>query len=281
MSVHPSTADVDQGNGLVSVVPISDMAAEMVRSLDPGTNIRQLLRRWHCGTYVKTTYFFGTAHRLRDFFEIVGLSISVSLAATVLAVAISLPTGAALAIFPFRGRRLVVVLINAFFGLPPVVVGLVLYLALSRSGPLGFLELLFTPAAMVIAQTILAMPIITALVHRASERAWTRYGDELIADGATRLQALPQILMIIRAELVTAVLAGFGRTVSVGAVILVGGNIRGVTRTMTTAIALQTSQGDLSLALALGGVLVGISISISATVFALAGQARTAGSEEV
>ena len=218
---------------------------------------------------------------MRDFLEIVGLSISVSLAATVLAVAISLPTGAALAIFPFRGRRLVVVLINAFFGLPPVVVGLVLYLALSRSGPLGFLELLFTPAAMVIAQTILAMPIITALVHRASERAWTRYGDELIADGATRLQALPQILMIIRAELVTAVLAGFGRTVSVGAVILVGGNIRGVTRTMTTAIALQTSQGDLSLALALGGGLVVISFSISATVFALAGQARTAGSEEV
>jgi tungstate transport system permease protein len=204
---------------------------------------------------------------MHDFLEIVGLSISVSLAATVLAAAVSMPTGAALAIFPFRGRRLVVVLINAFFGLPPVVVGLVLYLALSRSGSLGFLELLFTPAAMVIAQTILAMPIITALVHRASERAWARYGDELITDGATRLQAGPQILMIIRAELLTAVLAGFGRTVSeVGAVILVGGNIRGLTRTMTTAIALQTSQGDLSLALALGGVLVGISISISATV---------------
>lgn len=222
------------------------------------------------------------AAALGDLVEIVVLSIWVSLAATAIAALVSLPLGSALAICPFRGRRLVVVLINAFFGLPPVVVGLVLYLALSRSGPLGSLALLFTPAAMVIAQTILAIPIITALVHRASERAWARYGDELRNDGATRLQALPQILMIIRAELVTAVLAGFGRTVSeVGAVILVGGNIRGLTRTMTTTIALQTSQGDLSLALALGAVLVGISISVSATVFSLAGKARTAGSDEI
>ena len=219
---------------------------------------------------------------MHDFFEIVGLSISVSLAATVIATAVSLPIGAALAIYPFRGRRLFVVLINAFFGLPPVVVGLVLYLGLSRSGPFGFLEMLFTPAAMVTAQTILAIPIIMALVHRASERAWARYGDELISDGVTGLQAIPQVLRLISADLVTAVLAGFGRTVSeVGAVILVGGNIRGLTRTMTTAIALQTSQGDLSLALALGAVLVGMSISISATVFALAGRARTAGSDEV
>ena len=161
-------------------------------------------------------------------------------------------------------------------------VGLALYLAFSRSGPLGFLELLFTPTAMVIAQAALATPIIIALVHRASERAWARYSDELISDGASKLQAIPQILSIVRAELVTAVLAGFGRTISeVGAVILVGGNIRGLTRTMTTTITLQTSQGDLSLALALGAVLVGISISISATVFALAGRARTAGSDEV
>jgi tungstate transport system permease protein len=161
------------------------------------------------------------------------------------------------------------------------VVGLILYLALSRSGPLGLLELLFTPTAMVIAQAILATPIMTALVHRASERAWARYGDELICDGASRMRAIPPILRIIRAELLTAVLAGFGRTISeVGAVILVGGNIRGLTRTMTTAIALQTSQGELSLALALGAVLVGISISISATVFALAGSARIAGSDE-
>ena len=216
-----------------------------------------------------------------DFLGIVGLSLGVSLAATAVAAAISLPLGTALAIFSFRGRRLLVVLLNAFFGLPPVVVGLILYLALSRSGPLGLLELLFTPTAMVIAQAILATPIMTALVHRASERAWARYGDELICDGASRMQAIPPILRIIRAELLTAVLAGFGRTISeVGAVILVGGNIRGLTRTMTTAIALQTSQGELSLALALGAVLVGISISISATVFALAGSARTAGSDE-
>ena len=218
---------------------------------------------------------------MQNFVEIVALSISVSLAATAAATLISLPIGTVLAICSFRGRRLIVVLINAFFGLPPVVVGLVLYLALSHSGPLGSLELLFTPTAMVIAQTILAIPIITALVHRASERAWARYGDELIIDGATRWQAIPQILMIVRADLMTAILAGFGRTVSeVGAVILVGGNIRGLTRTMTTTIALQTSQGNLSLALALGAVLVGISISISATVFALAGRARTAGSDE-
>jgi tungstate transport system permease protein len=219
---------------------------------------------------------------LDDFFRIVGLSITVSIAATAIATAISLPIGTALAVFRFHGRRLVVVLINAFFGLPPVVVGLVLYLVLSRSGPLGVLELLFTPTAMVIAQATLAIPIITALVHRASERAWARYGDELVSDGASKLQAIPQILAIIRADVLTATLAGFGRTVSeVGAVILVGGNVRGLTRTMTTAIALQTSQGDLSLALALGAVLIGISISISATVFALAGRARTAGSDEV
>jgi tungstate transport system permease protein len=219
---------------------------------------------------------------LNEFVQIVALSIGISLTATVVAAAISLPVGAALAIFPFRGRRAFVVLINAFFGLPPVVVGLMLYLALSHSGPFGFLQLLFTPTAMIIAQATLAIPIITALVHRASERAWARYGDELTVDGASRLQAMPQILAIIRADLLTAILAGFGRTVSeVGAVILVGGNIRGLTRTMTTAIALQTSQGDLPLALALGAVLVGISISISATVFALAGTARTAGSDEV
>jgi tungstate transport system permease protein len=224
----------------------------------------------------------GYHHPMYDFIEIVGLSLAVSLAATALATAISLPVGTALAIFPFRGRHLMVVLTNAFFGLPPVVVGLILYLALSRSGPLGFLQLLFTPTAMVIAQALLATPIITALVHRASERAWARYGDELISDGASRAQAIPHLLSIIRADIVTAVLAGFGRTVSeVGAVILVGGNIRGLTRTMTTTIALQTSQGDLSLALALGAVLVGVSISISATVFALAGRARTAGSDEV
>jgi tungstate transport system permease protein len=214
---------------------------------------------------------FSRGGALGDFPGIVGVSIGVSFAATAIAAAISLPLGAALAIFRFPGRRALIVLVNAFFGLPPVVVGLVLYLVLSRSGPLGFLELLYTPTAMAIAQAILATPIMTALVHRASERAWAGYGDELISDGASRTQAMPQILRIVRADLLTAILAGFGRTISeVGAVILVGGNIRGLTRTMTTAIALQTSQGELSLALSLGAVLIGISISISATVFALA-----------
>jgi ABC-type tungstate transport system substrate-binding protein len=128
-----------------------------------------------------------TINELQKLNEIITLSISVSVAATVVATVISLPLGTTLAVSPFRGRRMVIVLINAFFGLPPVVVGLILYLTLSRSGPLGSFALLFTPTAMVIAQTILAIPIITALVHRANERAWARYGDELITDGATRV----------------------------------------------------------------------------------------------
>ena len=216
-----------------------------------------------------------------EFARIVVLSLAVSVSATLLATAIGLPAGSALAVFRFRGRRALVVLVNAFFGLPPVVIGLALYLALSHSGPLGSLGLLFTPTAMVIAQTALAAPIITAIVHRASERAWGRYGDALLNAGASRTTALPHIIAIARADVVTAVLAGFGRTISeVGAVILVGGNIRDQTRTMTTAITLFTSQGELPLALGLGALLVGISISVSAAVFALAGTARDAGENE-
>lgn len=216
-----------------------------------------------------------------EFAGIVARSLAVSLSATTIATLIGLPAGTALAVFEFPGRRLLVVLVNALFGLPPVVVGLTLYLVLSHSGPLGFLRLLFTPAAMVAAQAILAVPIITALVHRAAERAWARYGDALRNAGASRLRAVPHVLAIIRADVATAMLAGFGRTISeVGAIILVGGNIRGVTRTMTTAIALQTSQGYLSLALGLGAVLVGISIAVSGAVFSLAGSARDAGQDE-
>jgi tungstate transport system permease protein len=218
---------------------------------------------------------------LDEFVGIVGLSLAVSVAATVIAALFGLPAGTMLALFSFPGRRLFVVVANALFGLPPVVVGLALYLALSHSGPLGFLGLLFTPAAMIAAQAVLAAPIITALVHRAAERAWGRYGDALLNAGASRMRALPHVLAITRAEVTTAVLAGFGRTISeVGAIILVGGNIRGQTRTMTTAIALQTSQGDLPLALGLGTVLIGISIAVSATVFSLAGSARDAGEDE-
>jgi tungstate transport system permease protein len=218
---------------------------------------------------------------LNEFIGVVALSLAVSVTATIIAAVVGLPAGAALAIFSFPGRRALVVLANALFGLPPVVVGLALYLLLSRSGPLGFLGILFTPAAMIIAQALLAVPIITALVHRAAERAWARYGDAMLDAGASRRRALPHVLAIVRAEVITAVLAGFGRTVSeVGAIILVGGNIRGVTRTMTTIIALQTTEGNLLLALGFGAVLVGLSIAISMTVFALAGRARSAGDDE-
>ena len=192
------------------------------------------------------------------------------LSATALATLVGLSLGAALAVYSVPGRRALVILMNAFFGLPPVVVGLALYLLLSRSGPLGMLGLLFTPGGMVLAQFILATPIVTALVHRAVEEAWDRFGGALLVDGSTRLRAIPHLLAIGRVQILTAVLAGFGRTVSeVGAILIVGGNIAGYTRTMTTAIVLETSKGNLSLALGLGFVLIGISIAVSATVFAL------------
>ena len=219
--------------------------------------------------------------KMGEFAGIVILSLAVSVSATMIATAVGLPAGSALAVFRFPGRRALVIAANAFFGLPPVVVGLALYLAFSHSGPLGFWGLLFTPTAMIIAQAVLATPIVTAIVHRASERAWGRYGDALLNAGASRATALPHIIAIARADVLTAILAGFGRTVSeVGAVILVGGNIRDQTRTMTTAITLLTSEGNLSLALGLGALLIGISISVSAAVFALAGSARDAGADE-
>ena len=162
---------------------------------------------------------------------------------------------------------------NAFLGLPPVVVGLVLYLLLSHTGPLGFLDLLFTPAAMVIAQAILAFPIVVALAHRAAEDLWAEYGDALLIFGASKSRAIPVLINMGRGPMLTAVLAGFGRTVSeVGAILIVGGNIAGYTRTMTTAVALQTSEGNLPLALGLGLVLIGISTLVSATAFALLGR---------
>jgi len=159
---------------------------------------------------------------------------------------------------------------NALLGLPPVVVGLALYVLLSRSGPLGILGMLFTPRAMVLAQTVLALPIVTALVHSASVDLWAEYGAALQVDGATRLRAVSHLLAMGRRRLVTAILAGFGRTISeVGAILIVGGNIAGYTRTMTTTIVLETSKGNLSMALGLGFVLIGISVAVSATIFAL------------
>ena len=205
-----------------------------------------------------------------EFNRIVALSLTVSVSATAVAAVLGLPGGAALAICRFPGRRLLILLANAFLGLPPVVVGLALYLVLSRSGPLGALSLLFTPGAMVAAQTVLATPIITALVHRAIEEPWQEYGGALRVDGATPLRSIRILLAISRRSVLTAVLAGFGRTISeVGAVLIVGGNIAGYTRIMTTAIVLKTSEGELGLALGLGLVLIGISITVSASAFVL------------
>jgi tungstate transport system permease protein len=203
--------------------------------------------------------------------RIIALSLAVSVSATALATLLGTPLGAALAVYRFPGRRILVVMFNALLGLPPVVVGLALYLLLSRSGPLGGLRLLFTPGAMVLAQTALALPIVTALVHNASVDLWAEYGGALQVDGATRPIAIVHLLAIARRRLLTAVLAGFGRTISeVGAILIVGGNIAGYTRTMTTTIVLETSKGNLSMALGLGFVLIGISIAVSATIFALA-----------
>jgi tungstate transport system permease protein len=210
--------------------------------------------------------------------EIVGivlLSLGVSLSASVIAMLIGAPLGGALAVSPFWGRQAIVVLANALLGLPPVVVGLAIYIALSRSGPLGFTGLLFTPAAMVMAQTVLATPIVIAVVHRATVVLWSDYGDLLRIDGASRRRGILELLLIGRAALLTAFLAAFGRAIAeVGAIIIVGGNIRGFTRTMTTTIALETSKGDLALALALGLILIVLSVTVSAAAFLLAGWAE-------
>ncbi|MGQ0548003.1 MAG: ABC transporter permease [Betaproteobacteria bacterium] len=200
--------------------------------------------------------------------EIVALSLAVSLSAVVLATLFGLPLGAAIAVGRFPGRRAVVVVLNALMGLPPVVVGLVVYLLLSRAGPLGELGLLFTPPAMVIAQTILILPIIAALCRQAVEDAWREYEEQLRSLGAHGLNAALTVLWDIRFSLLTAVLAGLGRaSAEVGAVMIVGGNIDGVTRVMTTTIALETSKGDLPLALALGVVLIGIVLMLNAAAF--------------
>ena len=197
--------------------------------------------------------------------EIVGLSLWVSLSAAALAALAGLPLGAAIAIGRFPGRRAVVVLLNALMGLPPVVVGLFVYLMLSRAGPLGSLGLLFTPPAMVIAQAILILPIVAALCRQAVEDAWLEYEEQLRSLGAGGIGAALTLVWDIRFSLVTAVLAGLGRaSAEVGAVMIVGGNIDGVTRVMTTAIALETSKGDLPLALALGLVLIALVVALNA-----------------
>jgi tungstate transport system permease protein len=200
--------------------------------------------------------------------EIVALSLAVSLSAVLVATVLGLPLGAAIAVGRFPGRHALVVLLNALMGLPPVVVGLAVYLLLSRAGPLGSLGLLFTPGAMVVAQTILILPIVAALARQAVEDAWREYEEQLRSLGASDLRAALTLLWDIRFSLLTAVLAGLGRACAeVGAVIIVGGNIDGVTRVMTTTIALETSKGDLPLALGLGVVLIAIVLALNAAAF--------------
>jgi tungstate transport system permease protein len=201
---------------------------------------------------------------------IVLLSLQVSLAALALAALVGLPLGALLAVARFPGRRPLVVALNALMGLPPVVCGLLIYLLLSRSGPLGGLGLLFTPAAMVLAQTVLVAPILAALTRQVLEGLWEEYAEQLRSFGAGPLRAVPTLLWDGRFALMTVLLAGFGRAVAeVGAVMIVGGNIEGFTRVMTTAIALETSKGDLPLALALGMVLMAIVLAVNALAEAL------------
>src|SRR6516165_9893985 len=227
-------------------------------------NTPALWSRWMSGVNKRPgmsdfTAAFHTAFRLIGSFDaelrsIVLLSLAVSLTASACAFAIGAPLGTAL-----------IVLANALLGLPPVVVGLAVYLLLSRSGPLGAFGILFTPTAMVIAQCILALPIVIALVHRPAVGHWHAYGEALLVDGASRLRTIWPLMNIGRDGLLTAFLAAFGRAIAeVGAIIIVGGNIRGYTRTMTTAIALETSKGDLSLALALGMILILLSMTVSA-----------------
>ena len=207
-------------------------------------------------------------------FAIVQLSLLVSLSAVVLAALIGVPFGALLALTRFPGRQMAVVALNALMGLPPVVVGLAVFLLLSRSGPLGSWGILFTPQAMIIAQTILVVPIIAALARQTIEDLWVEYRDELAAMNVGPAGRVATLIWDARFSLVTALLAGFGRAAAeVGAIMIVGGNIDGFTRTMTTAIALETSKGDLPLAMGLGIVLISIVIAVNA----LAWAARRAG----
>jgi tungstate transport system permease protein len=202
--------------------------------------------------------------------EIIVLSLQVSLGAVAISGAIGLPLGAALAISRLPGRGALVVLVNALMGLPPVVVGLLVYLMLSHAGPLGVFQLLYTPTAMIIAQTVLVTPIVTALARQTIEDLIAEYGEQLTAFGVGRAGRIATLVWDGRYSLLTALLAGFGRAISeVGAVIIVGGNIDHVTRVMTTAIALETSRGNLALALALGLVLLALAFGVNGLVMAV------------
>lgn len=214
-----------------------------------------------------------------DLVEIVALSLGISLSAVLLAALIGLPLGALLALWRFPGRGALVVLLNALMGLPPVVAGLLVYLLLSRAGPLGELGLLFTPTAMVIAQALLVTPIVAALTRQTVADLECEYSEQLRSLGVTPLRSVPTMLWDGRFSLLTAVLAGFGRAIAeVGAVIIVGGNINHVTRVMTTTIALETSKGNLALAVGLGAVLLLVALGVTALVTAVQSLAqRSAG----
>ena len=202
--------------------------------------------------------------------SIVLLSLEVSLASALIACALGLPLGGLVAACSFPGRRAAIVALNALLGLPSVVVGLLVYLLLSRAGPLGELGILFTPAAIVVAQSILVLPMVAALARQFVEDAWREYREQLTSLGVGPARAVPTLLWDLRFSLLTVVLLGFGRAASeVGAVMIVGGNIDGVTRVMTTAIALETSKGDLPLALALGAILIAIVLGLNALAYAL------------
>lgn len=203
-----------------------------------------------------------------QFLQIVALSLRVTLTAILLAAIIGLPLGALLAIARFPGRSALIVFVNGLMGLPPVVAGLVVFLLLSRSGPLGGLGWLFTPTAMIVAQTLLVLPIVIALTRGTIEELWNEYREHLTSLGLTGRRAIPTLLWDGRFALITGLLAGFGRaSAEVGAVLIVGGNIAGYTRTMTTAIALETSKGDLPLALGLGMVLITLTLFINAAAY--------------
>lgn len=207
--------------------------------------------------------------------QTIRLSLSVTLTAVVVACVIGLPLGAALALGRFPGRGAVIVFFNALMGLPPVVAGLVVYLMLSRSGPLGDLGLLFTPEAMILAQIVLVLPIVVSLTRSVVEDMWSEYSEQLRSLGAGRLRAVPTLLWDGRVSLLTGVVAGFGRaSAEVGAVLIVGGNIAGHTRTMTTAITLETSRGNLGLAVALGIILLSLTLLLNAVAWGAGQWAR-------
>lgn len=199
-----------------------------------------------------------------DLWEISLRSLQVSLTALVVASALAIPFGTFLAVQRFRYRRLAISVINALMGLPPVVVGLVVYILLSRSGPLGVLDLLFTPTAMIIAQVIIITPVIASIAHQAMRELWAEYHDLLISLNATKWQRIKTLMWDGRRNLLTASLAGFGRAIGeVGAIMIVGGNIEHATRVLTTAIALETGKGDFALALGLGFVLIGLALTVN------------------